>query len=121
MSAYSVEVEIRGLPIVLANSRLHWARKAKEIGKWKAAVKNALMGMTPSEPLTKAKITLTRCSSIEPDFDNLAGSFKGVLDGLKEAGVILDDRQSVIGCPEFKWEKTSPRAGRIRIKVEASV
>ncbi len=70
-------------------------------------------------PLKKAKLTLTRFSSIKPDFDNRVISFKPIIDGLVLAGVIEDDNEDVIGIPEYPHEKTSPRKGQIRIHVEA--
>lgn len=72
----------------------------------------------PPKPLPMAKVTLTRCSSSEPDFDGLVGSFKNVLDGLVAALVIEDDKMSNIGAPDYRWEKASPGGGKIRIVVE---
>jgi len=41
----------------------------------------------PTRPLTEARIELVRHSSVEPDYDNLVGSFKAIIDGLRDAGV----------------------------------
>jgi hypothetical protein len=73
----------------------------------------------PRQPLQKATITLTRFSSNEPDFEGLVSSFKPVLDGLIEAGVILDDHPSVIGQPVYLWERCKAGSGKIRIQVRS--
>lgn len=118
---YTLEFELKGLPTTTNGSHGHWATKAKAKRKWIDAVMNYVVQNKahPSEPLTKAKLTLTRCSSSETDFDNLVISFKPVVDGLKHAGVIVDDKMSVIGQPTYAWESVKRNAGKIRIKVEA--
>lgn len=75
-------------------------------------------GKRPNKPLEKAKITCIRYSSAEPDFDNLAISFKSAIDGLRDAGIILDDKKKNIGMTTYMWEKTPPGAGKIKIIVE---
>ncbi|HRH25102.1 MAG TPA: hypothetical protein PLQ20_02065 [Candidatus Paceibacterota bacterium] len=70
--------------------------------------------------LKTAKLTLTRCSSIECDFDGLVGSFKHITDALVEAGVIENDKPSNIGQSVFLWEKAKPKQGKVRIKIETT-
>lgn len=115
--SYKIEFEIDGLPRTTNGSHGHWRVKHAHTLAWQKRVFDKAFPLRPSEPLTSARITLTRLSSNEPDFDNLAISFKPVIDGLRRAGVIADDKQSVIGRPEYAWEKTSPRKGRIRVCV----
>ena len=89
---------------------------------WKDAVIKActLKGL-PSQPLTKAKLTLRRYSSGEIDYDGLVGSFKSCVDGLQEAGVIINDKMSTIGRPDYDIgaPKPSPGKGFVTIKVES--
>ena len=73
----------------------------------------------PPQPLTKAKVTITRHSSRCPDYDGLVSAAKSLLDGLKLAQIIEDDNMNVIGRPEFKWEKCSPKSGHVVITVES--
>lgn len=96
--------------------RNFWTVK-REKDYWHKTVKKAVEGWN-NKSLEKAKITLTRHSSREPDFDGLCGSFKFCLDGLVKAGVILDDKVSVIGQPTYLWVKASPGMGKIEIKIE---
>lgn len=121
----TIEFIIEGLPATTnSGGRAHWAVKAKEAKKWKYAVhKEARLQVANlcheySLPLKKARLTLTRYSTREPDYDGLVSGFKHILDGLKEAGVIVDDKVSVIGQPIYLWEEAKPRQGKIKVKVE---
>jgi len=98
-------------------SRVHWRKIHKERKRWKMLVWMATLGERPKEPFKKAQLTLTRFSAREPDYDGLVSSFKAILDGLVEAKIIADDRPSVVGQPTFRWEKTNPGSGRIRVEV----
>jgi len=116
---YTLEFELSGLPKTTnSGGRAHWAVKVKEARTWKSAVLFSIGTVLPPAPLKKAKLTLTRCSAIEPDFDGLVSSFKHVVDGLVLANVIENDKPSVIGQPEYRWEKAKPKQGKVRIKVE---
>lgn len=72
----------------------------------------------PAAPLEKAKLTLERHSSVEPDFDGLVSSFKFIIDGLVDCGVLIGDKTSVIGRPDYQWVKASPKKGKIVVIVE---
>lgn len=117
-----LEFEINGLPRMTNTSRVHWTKKMKEASKWKhLAVAAAVQanGDWIKEPMQKAKLTLIRFSSVEPDFDGLVSSFKHVIDGLVEAGVIVNDKVSNIGQPSYKWTYAPPKKGKIKVRVEA--
>lgn len=117
-----IEYVIPGLPKLMSNARMHWRAKHAELGRWKSVTRNtALMGKLPPSPLTKAHLILTRYApGVQPDFDNLVSSWKGVIDGLVEAGVIADDKPSVIGSPEFYWERANSKEKRIKIEIWAA-
>jgi hypothetical protein len=74
----------------------------------------------PEKPLDRAMVTITRCSMAEPDYDNLVQGGKFLLDGLIRAGVIKDDAPSVIGRPDYQWEKAPRGKGCVRIRVESA-
>lgn len=119
----TLEFELGFLPKTTnSGGRAHWAIKAKEAREIKCMVwgKVRLSGVTfRKRPLERAKLTLTRCSSSEPDFDGLVSSFKHVIDGLVDAGVIRNDKGSTIGQPEYRWEKAKPKKGGVRVCVES--
>jgi hypothetical protein len=120
--SYVLELEIPGLPKRTNNAQANWRAKYAEAKKWKRLVLNAVVfaRKQPKAPCQKAQVTLTRHSSVRPDFDGLVSSFKHVIDGLILAKVIVNDNHDVIGVPEYLWEKAPPKLGRITIKVEAA-
>lgn len=113
------DFHIQGLPATVNQlAYKHWRYRHKEATRWKSLVYQlCLVNRIQGLNLAKAQIELTRVSARECDFDNLAGSFKHVLDGLKAAQVIVDDRPSVIGSPTFIWEKGKQKDGKIRIRI----
>lgn len=117
---YRLEITLPGLPKTTNASRSHghWAQYYKESVKWKKNILPYFWHVKPKEPLHKAKLILTRYSSKEPDFDGLVSSFKHVIDALVEGGIILDDKMSVIGQPDYRWTLASRNEGYIRIQVE---
>jgi Holliday junction resolvase RusA-like endonuclease len=98
----------------------HWRQRSKHAKEWQEAVWAYLLkaGGKPPAPLTRARLSLIRYSSVEPDRDNLRGSFKAVVDGLVKAGVLVDDTSAVIGEPYVHWIKAPPRKGMIQVIVE---
>ncbi len=99
------------------NSRTHWALQHKEAKKWKQFVRLKVGLQRPDKPLERARLILTRVSSSEPDYDGLVSSFKHVIDGLIEAGVIVSDKMSVIGVPEYRWLKGRRGVGSITVEI----
>lgn len=115
---YRLKFEIEGLPQLINQLAWeHWTKKKKHNDKWKHLVGLAVSGREPKEPLIKAKLILTRCSSKRPDFDGLVSSWKSLIDGLVLSKVIIDDNQDVIGQSEFNWERVGPREGKVRMEV----
>jgi hypothetical protein len=120
--SYRLEFELLGLPKTTnSGGRAHWSVKAKEAKKWINLVWIHCRPRMPPTPLTLARLTLTRFSSQEPDFDGLVSSFKHVIDGLTACGVIASDKMSCIGQPIYKWEKIGLRKGKIRVTVETEL
>ena len=119
---FSLSIELPGLPPCNTASNRHWRIRAHFNRKWRHdTIIAAKAAGLPPEPLWKAKVTCTRHSSREPDFENLAHSFKPCLDALTVrnggAPVLVDDSQQVIGQPEYRWEKAAPKEGRITLEV----
>ncbi len=118
-SDYVLELRLEGLPKPTNRSNVHWRVRAKHAKEWKQKAFTASWHLGPPSPLTKAKLTLVRCSSVPIDFDGLVSSFKHVIDGLVQAKILIDDNMSVIGQPTYEWIKGSPKLGYITIKVES--
>ena len=119
MNKYCVSVWINDLP-TLPNrlNTMHWRARKRDKDKWHMLVGAALAGKKPVKPLTRAVLTLVRYSSVRPDNDNLAASFKFAIDGLKQCGVIKDDNPSVLEKTVYLWEFASPKAGKTFIRIE---
>jgi hypothetical protein len=115
---YRLSLILSGLPKTTnAGGRLHWAVKVREARSWKNLVNVATRNAKPPHPLKAATLALTRYSTREPDFDGLVSSFKHIIDGLVDAGIIADDKPSVIGQPAFYWHKVAPKNGHVLIQV----
>ena len=76
--------------------REHHHRKKKR----QTAIKWEIISKSPIKHEGKVIITYTRGSVTAPDWDNLCASFKHWGDGLVSAGIIKDDKPSIV--VEFK-------------------
>lgn len=116
---YRLEFRIDGLPKVITNgSQGSWKASHFHKKKWKRAVAFAVRYKEPESPLKAAKVECVRHSSVKPDRDNLAASFKACVDGLVDAGVLEDDSDEIIKEMNYRWEKAKPGKGFIMIVVE---
>ena len=117
---YKLELTIHELPTRYNQGMgAHWTQRHTESKKWVSLIGREIFVHTkPKEPLKSAMLTLTRHSSVAPDYDGLVQSFKPVVDALKKLGIISDDSMKVIGKPTYGWEKAKPKEGFITITVE---
>jgi len=115
---YTLLIRLEGLPL-MSNQLLrgHWRKKHGHALKWKLAVSLASHMKRPRDPLERATLTLTRCSSMRPDHDGLVSGFKSVIDGLVECGVLANDKFENIGVPVYLWAKAPLRKGHVLIEV----
>ena len=103
----------------------HWAARKREADYWKKLVwydsrflfTGSKTGL-PAFPMSRAKLTLIRYSSVSPDFDGLVSSFKHVIDALIAAGILENDKFENIGAPTYEWRKAPPKKGHITVTVE---
>lgn len=123
MSDYTVvQITIPGLPKT-PNIRQHWAAKAAHNKKWRKMAGEAAWAEWKKypqcgKPLQRVRLTLIRGSTKEPDLDNLVASFKSIIDGLKDAGIISDDNPRVVSEIKPRWEKAPRKAGYVKVIVE---
>lgn len=116
--AYQLTFEIPGLPPIMPNERMHWRKRSRIMKQWKFWTMLSAAGKKPPSPLKRAIIVLVRHSSVEPDPDNLVASFKPILDGLRTAGIIHDDKRVNIGAPSFLWKKAPSKEGKVTVEVK---
>ena len=88
---------------VRGNSRAHWRTKARRVQEMReSGLAHGLEVINVSEgaawPL-RGNLSVTYYVTLKRwiDYDNLAIAFKGFIDGLSDAGVIIDDKQVVQG------------------------
>ena len=118
MKPYRLELTVPGLPPMnTATTRRHWSHGAKVAARWRQIIAALVGRKKPAVPLPFAIVTLTRCSSVEPDYDNLVMSCKPVIDALKHAGVVLDDKSKHL-VRHYGWEYSPRGKGQLRIVIE---
>jgi hypothetical protein len=117
---YRLTFELDGLPRMAnpSGKSTHWRAIFGENRKWKSAVFAAVQGRLPKQPLTRFTLTLVRVSSVEPDYDGCVRGFKAIVDGLREARVIADDKITNTGAWRCSWEKCKPGKGKVRVTVD---
>lgn len=116
---YQIIVKLDGLPPTLNRlNSMHPMARARLNKKWRESVMWAIKSNIPITPLKRAKITITRHSSVEGDGDNYTAGYKGIVDSLRYLKIISDDRISNIGNIETPWTKEKPKKGFIELKIE---
>lgn len=117
-----LEISIPDLPLMTNNLlRRHYWFVKNEKDKWHALVFNAVDREwygKKIKPFEKANILFERHSTREPDWDGLVSGFKFVTDGLVKAGVLIDDKPSVILDARYKWHKAKKDRQGIRVFIE---
>lgn len=118
--SFVLELEIYDLPKManIQNGKSHWRHAHTEAKKWHQLVRAAVGNKKPVGPLKSFRLTLTRFSSVAPDYDGLVRGFKSIVDGLRECGVIEDDRLENTGPWDCRWQKAPVRQGKVQIKIE---
>lgn len=119
---YVLEFELPSLPPMTnraSGASNHWRHIHAERKRWRETVATIARVRRPSSPLERAKLTLTRCSSVCPDADGLVSGFKPIVDGLVDGGVLRDDKLRTTGMPDYRWESAPKGLGKVRIRVEA--
>lgn len=114
----TIEFTIPFLPKPRNQLNVHWRVRHAEAKKCIELVCLHVQSKAPKKPFFKAKLTLIRYSSREPDFDGLVSSFKHIIDGLIHAGILENDKQENIGQPVYQWAKAKPKQGRIFVRIE---
>jgi Holliday junction resolvase RusA-like endonuclease len=107
------------LPPINSASGVHWRTKQG----WKREASRQVFAALieakwrPAEgPFEFAHVTCLRRSSHVPDRDNLAESFKHVVDCIVRAGVLVDDAPNHARVT-YLWAKAPPNAGGIEVVI----
>lgn len=119
-----IEIKLEGLPMLPNKLRtMHWARRARECATWRRAAAYMAKKTLPEsfKPYEQCVIFLIRASTSECDMDNGIASFKPLIDGLVDAGVMVDDGPTVVTQIKFGWEPAKRGSGHVRIEVRPVV
>lgn len=111
-------IELPGLPPT-ANARSPgnlW-KGVKERKAWREAVARIARLRRPPAPLTRVSLTCIRYSPVSMDYDNRVACFKPLIDGLKDAGVILDDNDNVVLQRYYPPGRAKRGEGKVRIEI----
>jgi crossover junction endodeoxyribonuclease RusA len=106
-----------GLPLLSLNHRLHWAETARR----KKGIRTAAWAVTKQQKVPfLGRIRVT--GEYQPpdrrkrDEDNLAVSLKAAIDGIRDAGVVLDDTADLVTFAGVRIGERYPR-GRLLIHI----
>lgn len=95
------------------NARVHWAKKAKfvkayrERAKWFCAIE--VFNLKKSWRKAKYTARFYFPNNRRRDADNAIASIKSVLDGVADAGLVVNDSGLWPERPEFHVDKENPR------------
>lgn len=96
-----------------SNHRTHWAVRARKQRELRAAAHGACQGLTSLVGPVSLTITFRFPDKRHRDLDNL--SLKGAIDGIVDAGLIADDRSTILrSVTRTRDERPSPR-GFVRL------
>lgn len=95
-----------------ANSRGHWASKARRVKNQRTAIALAWQAANMPSERKPSRVTLTRLAPRKLDLDNLQGAFKAVRDELA-ALCRFDDRDESV-----TWVYAQERAKTYGVRVE---
>lgn len=105
--------------ILSPNGRGHWAAKSKARASQRAAAfgyaSAQVRGAGPKWPRTKLTIRWFAADKGKiPDVDNMIASAKGILDGMADAGAMLNDR----GIESVDlWRNTDLKNPRVEVTI----
>jgi len=95
------------------NARVHWAKKSKAVKAYREAAKwAAFMATRPTPPKWKNatyKAVFYWPNARRRDADNAVASIKAALDGIADAGVVINDSGLWPERPEFHTDTENPR------------
>ena len=113
------------MPLNVANSRMHWRKKYREMLAYCSTLDNMVLTKAlpapPHTPLAKARITSSMVLGAAMDQDNAMSRHKFICDWLVSRGYIADDRAKCLtwgGFPEQRITRKEPHT--ITITLEAA-
>lgn len=108
-------LEFAGYP-PSANARLHWRTRAKVAKFWRGAalLEAKRLGIPPCERIRISAVVIRRALGVA-DEDNDRGRLKPVQDGIRDAGVIPNDRRECVELGPVTEER-GPKGLRVIVE-----
>lgn len=110
------------------NARCHWRKKAKarQVQRYSAGLMAfALTVKDDKKKWDKASILVRwfsrTANGLRLDSDNIIGSLKGAIDGLEDAGLLLNDLGVTWLPPERAVDKANPRIELVVTRIDPRV
>ena len=109
-------------PKVRGNARVNRFEKAELIAAEKQYMKDHLLehfsvGFS-AEPFKKARVTYNFWNPREIDWDNFLIGCKAWMDAIVEAGILVDDKPSVLSIVLEGWHKCKRGEEKVVIEIE---
>lgn len=103
-----------------ANDRYgHWAPRARVTADWRRlgcqTARRAWKGAPPIAVPVRVEVTFHRPDRRRYDVGNLALTSKATIDGLVDAGVLVDDDSAHVIGPDLRAGETGPRRFVVRL------
>lgn len=95
-----------------------WRARFGNFSKIKKEIHLLTLKTKPKKPLNKARVKLVRYSPGTLDRDNSFATFKPILDGLVECGVLVDDGFEMVNRIEIIQVKCKQAERKIEVIVE---
>lgn len=92
-------------PLLNTTQRQHWAKRRKATSNLAGLIRLETQGRRPPEPFEYAVVDVVRYSRGVPDFDNLVGGVKALIDCLQPPGLPFKTR---IGDGPYRWTSKFP-------------
>ena len=99
-----------------ANTREHWAVKAAKVRNWRAAAAHhAMAALVP--PMTRLEVVAQPrwASKRRHDNGNIAPTVKACVDGLVDAGVLVDDSSRIVVSESYQEGPPARGVARLRL------
>jgi hypothetical protein len=117
-----LEIFVPGIPAATNETRRrHWSAVAGDAARWRGSAKSLGLEARARAPFVTPLLYASleyvfRLDRSAGDLDNLVASSKPILDGLRDAGLIVDDSVSKLPLLVARWERAVTRGVLVRIR-----
>lgn len=117
----TIEIKLpEATPSLNETRKWHWAREHKEKQRWLWMVKSVLgpSVIEASQAKGSRRLVLERFGVRPVDADNLAGGAKGLIDALKQLGLVRDDSPTFLELEAKNGKREKGQAPWTKLTLE---